>query len=142
MLTMHKDSHVDHNLTQEQLDWILQRFADKNEFFIETFTLPLANGLGRVTCGLYGPAMGDAAVPEGDVYYAPRGNRPYPSRLVKGRPPRPTGLVTVIGGPHDGEACVLYTAFGGPVTPQEPGDPACKDVEASKKFWADHALVD
>jgi len=39
---------------------------------------------------------------------------------------------------HD---CILFTAFGGPVTPQEPGDPGCKDLEASTKFWSEHALV-
>ncbi len=38
-------------------------------------------------------------------------------------------------------ACVLYTAFGGPPTPQEPDDPGCKDVEASRRFWAEHALA-
>lgn len=38
-------------------------------------------------------------------------------------------------------ACVLYTAFGGPLAPQEPGDPGCKDVEASRRFWSEHALA-
>jgi hypothetical protein len=38
-------------------------------------------------------------------------------------------------------ACVLYTAFGGPAAPQEPGDPACKDPSASAAFWREHALA-
>jgi hypothetical protein len=39
---------------------------------------------------------------------------------------------------HD---CILYTAFGGPAAPQEPGDPGCKDPEKSTTFWRDHALA-
>lgn len=38
-------------------------------------------------------------------------------------------------------SCILYTAFGGPATPQEPGDQDCKDPEASRAFWAEHALA-
>jgi hypothetical protein len=37
-------------------------------------------------------------------------------------------------------ACILYTAFGGPQAPQEPGDPTCKDIAASTVFWSEHAL--
>lgn len=38
-------------------------------------------------------------------------------------------------------SCVLYSAFGGPSAPQEPGDPHCKDLEASTTFWQQHALA-
>jgi hypothetical protein len=38
-------------------------------------------------------------------------------------------------------SCILFTAFGGPPTPQEPDDPTCKDPEASEKFWSEHALT-
>lgn len=78
-------------------------------------------------------------MPDADVRHEKRGTRTYTSHLCD-RPPRPTRLVTVIAGPHGDDACVLYTAFGGPLAPQEPGDPGCKDVEASTKFWAEHAL--
>lgn len=37
--------------------------------------------------------------------------------------------------------CILYTAFGGPPAPQEPGDPGCKDPEASARFWRNHAIA-
>jgi hypothetical protein len=39
---------------------------------------------------------------------------------------------------------ILYTAFGGPAAPREPGDPSLDGNEAglaeSKAFWAEHAL--
>jgi hypothetical protein len=40
--------------------------------------------------------------------------------------------------------CMLYTAFGGPLAPKEPGDPTLKDSEReeSEKFWSQHALVE
>jgi hypothetical protein len=168
----HRDSHVDHGLTEAQLDYLLDRFADRDGFFIETITLPRA--LGTVPCGLYGPKMGDPPIGEHEVRHAARGDRAWPSRLVD-LPPRDQRELTVIAGPHeetcttckaelihlgvdvaDGGVvgcdhcnstgklqyvCILYTAFGGPVTPQEPGDPGCKDVDAATKFWADHALA-
>jgi hypothetical protein len=162
----HAASHVDHGLTEGQLRYLLDRFADRSAFFLETIELP--EDLGTVPCGLYGPLMGDAPIGEADVSYVPRGTRAWTSRLVE-RPTRPTRKVTVIAGPHGepcpqcttsawnilhraacptcggvGEvkhACVLYTAFGGPASPQEPGDPDCKDPEASAAFWRTHALA-
>lgn len=134
----HPDSHVDHGLTEAQLDYLLQRFADRGAFFIETITLPLE--LGTVPCGIYGPLVGDAAVHDDAVIYARRGDRTWDSRLID-RPAREQRQVTVIAGPHDGHACVLYTAFGGPAAPQEPGDPGCKDPAESAAFWRDHALA-
>ena len=135
----HSDSHVDHGLTEAQLRYLLDRFADREAFFIETITLP--RELGTVPCGLYGPLMGDPPIHEDEVHYAARGERAWTSRLMKELPARDQHEVTVIGGPHDGHACVLYTAFGGPAAPQEPGDPACKDPTASATFWREHALA-
>lgn len=162
----HKDSHLDHGLTPAQVEYLLERFAGRDAFFIETIELPPE--LGTVPCGLYGPTMGDEPVPDADwrscgycgacqfylsgalcsaktnanggAYAYWRGDRKYHSRVVD-RPTRPTNKVTVIAGPHDGAPCVLFTAFGGPAAPQEPGDPSCKDVEASRAFWAEHALA-
>ena len=135
------ESHLDHGLTDEQVNFLLEKFADRSEFFIETIELP--EELGTVPCGIYGPSMGDVAVSEDQVHYAARNDRPYPSRLID-REPRQVRQVSVIAGPHeeDGEkiACALYTAFGGPVAPQEPGDPTCQDLDASKIFWSEHAL--
>lgn len=134
----HRDSHVDHGLTKAQLHYLLERFADRDGFFIETLTLPSA--LGTVPCGLYGPIMGDPAIGEPEVHYARRGERTWDSRLVD-LPPRMQHEVTVIAGPHEAHVCVLYTAFGGPLAPQEPGDPSCKDLAASTTFWREHALA-
>lgn len=134
------ESHVDHGLTKAQLDWLVERFADRKAFFIETVELP--SELGTVPCGLFGPVMGDAPVPESEVSYETRGTRQYTSRLVK-RDTRPTNKVTVIAGPHGESAVVLYTAFGGPLAPKEPGDTtlAPEKLEESRSFWAEHALA-
>lgn len=132
-------SHLDHGLTKEQIDFICKRFADRREFFIETFELPPE--LGTVPCGLFGPAMGDDPIEDAEVYFARRDDREYESRLLR-CPPRQTDLVTVIAGPHEEYACVLYTAYGGVAAPQESGDPRCKNLEESKAFWAQHALSD
>jgi hypothetical protein len=162
----HHDSHVDHGLTEAQLRYLFDRFADRKGFFLETIELP--EQLGTVPCGLYGPNMGDPPIGEDEITYARRGDRAWESRLVK-QPTRPTRLVTVIAGPHDEPCpqcttsawnmlhrancptccgagilkhdCVLYTAFGGPASPQEPGDPGCKDPVASVAFWHEHALA-
>ena len=166
-MIQHRDSHVDHSLTEAQLHYLLDRFADRGAFFIEAVTLP--EDLGTVPCGLYGPSMGDPPIGEDEVSYARRGDRAWQSRLIA-RPARPTRQVTVIAGPHEAEcsrcnaaagawnllhcaacpdcggtqkishACILYTAFGGPSAPQEPGDPGCKDPVASAAFWREHAL--
>jgi hypothetical protein len=135
-----KDSHLDHHITPEQKAYVLEQFGSRDEFFIETLTLPEA--LGTVPCGLHGPLMGDDPVPETEVRYAARGDRIGESRLCK-RPVRPTDQLTIIAGPHDGERCVLYTAFGGPVAPREPFDPGLEDNgerDKSLAFWAEHAL--
>lgn len=136
-MKLHKDSHVDHNLTTRHLSLILSRFGDHQAFFAVTFELP--PGYDPVPCGLHGPLVGDPPVPDSEVVHEPRGSRAWPSRIVH-RDLKPSNMITVIAGPHDGERCVLFTAYGGPMAPQEPGDPGCKDPEASAKFWADHAL--
>lgn len=134
----HPDSHVDHGLTEAQLDYLLRRFANRAYSFLETITLPRA--LGTVACALYGPLVGDPVIREDEVTYARRGTRTWDSRLIK-LLPRQQHEVTVIAGPHDGHPCVLYTAFGGPAAPQEPGDPSCEDLVTSTAFWRDHALA-
>ena len=134
------DAHLDHNLSPAHLAWLLARFADRATFFIETVELPEA--LGDLESAIYGPAAGDAPVPEADVTYTPRGDRAYVSRLIDA-PTRPSRLITVIAGPHKGDACILYTAFGGPASPKEPGDETLDDAgrAESEAFWAEHALA-
>jgi len=135
------DSHLDHNLTSEHVEWLLKHFADRIGFFIETVELP--RELAPVECDLYGPSVGDPPVSESDVTYLVRGNRPGASRVVR-RVPRLTRTLTVIAGPHGDEPVVLYTAYGGPAAPREPFDGSLRTKEekqASRDFWAVHALV-
>jgi hypothetical protein len=134
-----KDSHMDHGLCDEIIAEITEKFADKDGFFIETFEAVS----GEAPCGLYGPIVGDAPVDERDVYYTKRGDREYDSRMVK-LPMRMTNTITVIAGPHEDDACVLYTAYAGPQAPMEPGDPKqnAAEVEDNKVFWAKHALCE
>lgn len=132
--------------------------------------LELPAELPFTTRGLIGPSVGDAPVPEegAGVYYAVRPgsvDRQWLSRLVD-RQPEPTrfvraicvpvtykvvdGMVTTDEAKEDwaGDTCtclVLATVYGiaclgEEQAPQEPMDPNCKDVEASKAFWAVHAL--
>lgn len=132
-ITRHKDSHLDHNLTSEQIKFVLG--LDAPEGGTQTVTLP--EHLGTVQCGLYGPLMGDAPIEESEVSYHVRGERKGKSRLIIGRAPRTTRLLTVISGPHDGLDCVLFTAFGGPLAEREPFE---DDSEKSREFWKQHAL--
>lgn len=140
MLNITSESHLDHNLSDAHVAWLLERFKDRAGFFIETVTLP--DDLGEVDCGLYGPIMGDTFVPEEEVTYAVRGNRKCASRMVN-RPVRKTRVLTVIAGPSNGFECVLYTSYGGPSAPREPGDSGIDSwngIEASREFWDEHAL--
>lgn len=133
-------SHLDHGLTAAHVAWLERRFVSRTGFFLETVELPAE--LPPLTCALHGPLVGDAPVPESEVTYRRRGDRPGASRLCA-RPPRPTRLLTVIAGPEGEDPCVLYTAFGGPAAPREPCDPGLADGElreASRAFWAEHAL--
>lgn len=140
MLTIVAASHLDHSLTTKQLAYILSIFKDKEGFFKETITLP--EELGTVPCGLYGPLMGDAPYTSSTVgvYSACRAPREYFSNCVN-LPTRQSRQVFVVAGPHEGLACVLYTCYGGPEAPQEPGDPTCRDKDVSGKFWSEHALA-
>ncbi len=139
MLTIHKESHLDHGLTQPQIDYLLSRYADKKEFFKETLELP--EELGTVPCGLYGPAMGDDPIADKDAFFSVRGDRKWVSRLYHDGGVRQTRILTIVAGPHDGQECIIYTVYGGPEAPQEPGDPNCRDKGASETFWAVHALA-
>lgn len=142
------ESHLDHGLLPEHIAFIRERFANRTGFFRETIAIPF--WLPPLMCGLYGPAMGDPPVRV--ALCAVRDKRNYTSRVVS-LPKRPTSILTVIGGhppvkengPHavDSSRCVLYTAFGGPLTPREPGDPAIVEIEDLKEsvlFWSNHAL--
>lgn len=139
-------SHTDHNLSAGHLAFLESHFKDKKEFFKATVTLP--EYLTAVECGLYGPDMGDAPIAEENVTYGVRGNRSCATRFIKNGKARYTRKVTVIAGPakigDEEYACVLYTAYGGPEAPREPGDLGLRSMEEiteSREFWSKHALV-
>lgn len=141
----HKDSHVDHGLTDLQLGYVIGQAEALNSIHemawqdihkgrravgVRTFTIELPEWLGTVPCGLRGPIVGDPPIIDDAVVFDHRGDRKYPSRLVA-MPPIQTNKVTVIAGPHDGHDLVLYTAFGGPKSPREVGE---LDAILSDKF--------
>jgi hypothetical protein len=108
--------------------------GDKDaDFAIVTVTL----SHGFVDCDLRGPVVGDAPILEADVSYAVRPGvsyRDWESRITPMDPTR-TNKVTVLASAEG-----IITMFGGPLAPQENGDPSKHDAEASKAFWATHAL--
>ena len=59
-MKLHKDSHLDHGITDAQLGHLLQRFEGRREFFVATVELP--SNLGDVPLGLFGPIVGDEPV--------------------------------------------------------------------------------
>lgn len=150
-----RDSHLDHGLTEEHKAYVLHRFGKRDAFFIETVELP--DYLPALMSALYGPLAGDDAVPEEvvdtatqglydnpDIAFIRRGVRTHRSRILVDAKSRPTRLLTVIGGPHGTEPCILYTAFGGSATPKEPSDPTLKPDEHARSiaFWKEHALAE
>jgi hypothetical protein len=134
------DSHVDHNLSELHLQFILEAFGSREGFFIATLELP--EHLAPLPCGLYGPLMGDAPVGEDEVTYVRRGNRPGDSRMTH-RQPRKVRQMTIICGPHEGET-IMFTAYGGPCAPREPWDESLSTAEREESvaFWKDHALAE
>jgi len=141
MLKISPDSHLDHGLSPEHVAWLQRRFADREGFFLETVKLP--RHLAPLACGIHGPIMGDAPVPDAEVQMEVRGARAGLSRLC-GRLPRPTRLCTVVAGPDGAEPCVLYTAYGGPAAPREPWsvprEASAEEHMAAADFWSKHAL--
>lgn len=159
------ESHLDHGLSPEHVAFVLATLASRegtaSGFICET--IELAFGLSPLSCGLYGPSMGDGIIEEADVSYVVRGNRKHASRVVS-RPSRPTWLITAIAGPRrtgpmvegdeatshpafqpvDFSTLVLYTAYGGTLAPREPGDASIAtrdELRKSRRFWSEHALA-
>jgi hypothetical protein len=140
-ITKHSDSHLDHNLSEAQLAFVLAQTPEGEG--VAVFTVAMPAELGTLPCALYGPAEGDDAISESETYYVTRGNRKGKSRMVK-TPVRYTSLVTVVAGPHDGHDWVLFTSYGGSAAPREPfefeASDESKDAKDSRDFWSAHAL--
>jgi len=146
-ITKHAESHLDHNLSEEQLAFVLALDpTDKGEADspVKVFTVEMPAELGSLPCALYGPEMGDA--PQADAVLEVRGERKGPSRLVS-KPARTSNKVTVVAGPHDGHDFVLFTSYGGPQAPRETfefeADDQSEAAQESRKFWNEegHALA-
>jgi hypothetical protein len=135
---IHKESHVDHELFINLENILKTRFANKTGFFIESIDLEVPVGMNA----LYGPVCCDKAVSEEEVSWEKRDGRDYESRMIDA-PMRPSTILTVIAGPHDGHDCVLFTAYAGPVAPKGLNDPTLKEEEReeAEKFWSEHALA-
>lgn len=155
---IHRDSHVDHGIPACVRDYVLRLFKGRAEFFVETVEYPqehpvwhsLSNWMADHNSPAYYqklppvPCALHMDVPEGEVHYARRGDREWESRLCK-RPPRMVRQVTIVAGPHPADrdaGMVVFTMYGGPEAPREPGDPSLEGeaLEEAKRFWAAAAL--
>lgn len=142
-------SHVDHGLTSDHIAFVsamvaieVERKALALTGGVRVLGLTLPGDLAGLDCGLHGPAMGDNPIAETEVTYEVRANRKNASRMVS-RATRKTREIVVVVGPIDDEPCTLYTSYGGPLAPREPGDQSIgswDDLEVSRAFWRDHAL--
>lgn len=130
--------HKDHGLEAAHIELAEAHAASATGFFIAT--LELHSDVAPLSCGLHGPAMGDDPILDGEIEMVQRSaDRPL-SRLC-GRAPRPSRKMTVIG-IGAGADSQIFTAYGGPAAPREPGDPDLTEAEAvaSASFWSLHAL--
>lgn len=148
-LLIHAASHLDHInhlppqdmglvLAQAFLAWEDQQDLSPTGPWSIQFEVPF-----ELNCDLVGPKLGQDPIPESEVSYKIRNGRKCASRCVS-RQPSKTKKVTMIVGPHDDHPFVVYTIFAGPSAPREPGDPSIeswKEIQESRDFWADHALI-
>lgn len=140
-------SHLDHAMTAAQREFALTAIREGRAtvkvgsvsgetvgFAILAVELPAS--LGTVPCALLGPETGGAPISDAEAFTATRNGRPNTSRLTR-KPPVPSSFLTavIVGGN-------LATIYGGPLAPQEPGDPylAPEGKAASEDFWSKHAL--
>jgi len=138
------ESHADH-LSAEALDLTLravERGESRAKIGAPTFQIHEVDLGFEVACALRGPETGEAPVLETECHYGTRGGRPNVSRLTN-LPATTSRTVTVLICRENEEAhWSLITAYGGPLAPQEPGDPhlPAEGLGAAVAFWAQHAL--
>lgn len=134
------ESHLDHSgLTINHLRYVLEKFGDRDGFFIEEIEFP--EEYAELGCDLHGPIMGDAPITDDETVGERVRDSGGVARIVP-RPPRPTRKAVVIAGPRKSHDCVLFTIFGGPLAPRQPGDESLEsedDIAESVDFWKDHA---
>lgn len=139
------ESHLDHGVSERHIAWAigwvrigikLGRYAP-DEVHVVTLDLPTES---PELPGLW-TALREA--PESEVTYQVRPPRKYASRTTNDRMAW-TRHMTVVFGPHGSTPFALYTAYGGPAAPREPGDPSIAnmaELEESREFWTTHALA-
>ncbi len=144
MIKIAKVFHADHGIDAATLLWALSHLTTDG-FFNRTLTLPESH-IG-VSCGLYGPSVGDAPIADDATYMVvrnpERGGVNPPARMTS-QPLRPTRLLTFIGS-KEGDNVTIYTSYGGPAAPRLPGDSTLTTEEEKAEavaFWATHALSD
>jgi len=134
--------HDDHGLKAPHLDHMRETVkAQPPGFFVVVTELP--KGCPDLRSALYGPAAGDFAILEDDVFYKVRNDRPGPSRLIN-RPDRPCRRMVVVG--INGDDPVVFTAYGTQAehpSPREWWDGAMRPHETieAAEFWTEHALA-
>ena len=141
--------HKDHGINDDQ--WAFVRLEIMSRLYkgmirsdkVFKLSLEIPNYLGTVPCGLHGPAMMDDPILDSEVTMKARGDREWKDRLID-RPTREVKYVQVIGSnftDSDGKNWVLiFTCYGGPLSPQNPDDPSNEDPDAARAFWSEHAL--
>jgi len=133
--------HADHGLSETEIELVKELASTKQGFFIQVIELDQNT---KLKSALMGPSVGDEPIEDEHplVYYSVRGARPQPSKMINEVGRKATHLVIIGMG---GQA--VFTAYGterGIVAPREPWDASLSDGEreASKAFWAVHALAD
>lgn len=119
-------------VTESLLKEALQKVEYTAPFWMETVDL------GR-------PIGVDACVEtteRDDVRYECRPGRTTKSRMVYGRKPAPTSLLTIGICTDDDGLDTVFTAFPGLKAPKELTDPSLKEAERkeAEAFWSTHAL--
>ena len=139
LLAVTDDSHLDHGLGILHVQWLRETLGSVTGTGAVTLEMPAR--LAGLRCGLHGPATGESPVSDEEAWHERRGTRPGESRMCPRRSTA-TRLLTVIWGPDNSGATILYTAFPGPLAPREPWDTSLDDAERTRSvsFWAEHAL--
>jgi len=138
-------AHADHNITQDQLDWVnhhpeISKLPD-GEFMIKVLEMPFF--LDDARCALYGPSVGDPAVENHETFLMIRGDRDGPSRMID-KPTRPARRLVVIGIKGE-KAKTIYGTRGSRATPLEAWDAekeeqTFEEIKKCRDFWNHHAL--
>lgn len=137
--------HADHNITQDQLDWVnrhpeISKLPD-GEFMIKVLEMP--HFLEDAQCALYGPSVGDPTVENHETFLMIRGDRDGPSRMID-KPTRPARRLVVIGIKGE-KAKTIYGTRASRATPLEAWDAekeeqTFEEIKRCRDFWNQHAL--